>query len=231
MRQIKAIIFDLDGTLVNSTPSHVIAWLEACKIMGLTGIKKSQVEKLMGKTSYDIARELLHIAKGPISLTQELAKVKDELFFNKYANRVKVIDRANNVLMELKRMKFKICVVSSNPKKLILKVLESTGLIEYVDSVVGQDEVNEGKPSPEPILIALKRLSVKPNQALVVGDSEYDIIASNRANVRSIGVNKDPYKKIKLINSGALTVVNELSEVVKVIKKLSAKRTLSNTSH
>ena len=231
MKSIKAIIFDLDGTLVNSTPSHIAAWLEACKIMGLTGIKENQVEKLMGRTSYDIARELLRIAKGSISLTQELAKVKDELFVKKYTNRVEIIDRADCVLMELKRMGLKICVVSSNPKELILKVLKNTGLMKYVDSIVGQDEVKEGKPSPEPILLALKRLSVKPDQALVIGDSEYDIIAANRANVKSIGVNEDPGKRTKLVNSGALMVVSELSEVVKVIKELLAKDIPSNTSH
>lgn len=229
MNSIKAIIFDLDGTLVNSTSSHIAAWLEACKIMGLTEIKESQVEKLMGKTSHDIAKELLRLAKKSTSLADELAKVKDQLFIQKYISQVKVIDGAERALMELKQMGLKICVVSSNPRELILKVLKNTGLIKYIDSVIGQDEVSEGKPSPEPILLALKRLSVKPNQALVVGDSEYDIIAANRANIKSIGVNKDPKKRIKLIRSKASVVVSELSEAVEIIKKVLAKCTLSNT--
>jgi len=223
MSPIKAVIFDLDGTLVNSTPSHIMAWLEASKVMGLTGISRSQVKELMGRTSYDIAKELLQITGKPISLMYELARIKDELFIEKYTNQIKAIKGANEVLRELKQMGLKICVVSSNPRKLIIKVLKATKLEKHIDSIVGQNEVNQGKPSPEPILLALKRLSVKHTEAVVVGDSEYDIIAARKAGVRSIGVCSDPFKKNKMLKNGAFIVVNELSEVLKVIKELQAK--------
>jgi len=220
MSSIKAVIFDLDGTLVNSTPSHISAWLEASRIIGLTNIRRSHVDKLMGRTSYDIARELLQIANKPTSLAHKLAKIKDELFIEKYTDQVEVIDNADQVLRTLKSRGLKICVVSSNPRELILKVLKNTGLAKYVDSVVGQDEVIKGKPDPEPILLALRRLSVRPNEAIVVGDSEYDIIAAKRAGVKSIGVSKNSSKRTKLAKCGALATVDALSDIIGVIEEL-----------
>jgi len=216
--KLKAIIFDLDGTLVDSTQSHVLAWLEASRIFGLRNIKADDVMKLMGKTSHDIALSLIRLARSNEEMTEKMAKLKDRLFSEKYASSVKPIDCSHDLVLEFKKRKLKICVVSSNPRDIIRKMLNAANLISLVDVIVGQDEVKEGKPSPEPIILALKRLSIKSENAIVIGDSIYDIIAARKANVKAIGVNEEENKRKEMIKYGASMVFSSLCSLLNYIR-------------
>ena len=217
MGAIRAVIFDLDGTLVDSTPSHVSSWLEACELAGLPRVPRELVEGLMGRTSHDIAAEILRAVGRDRSLARELAELKDRLFAEKYAKRVPLIEGAREVLRELKAVGIKVCVVSSNPRELILRVLRATGLSSYVDAVVGQDEVERGKPDPAPILLALARLSARPNEAAVVGDSVYDVLAAKRAGVAAMGITRSDEVRREMLRSGASAVVGSIREIVGLV--------------
>ena len=210
---LKGVIFDLDGTLVDSKNAHILAWIEACKRIGVN-VSKEDVIKHFGKTSESIARALLEEKHANVNLTKQLAELKDKLFFEIYYQYVKPLPFAKDILKLLKeKHKLKICIVSSNPKEAIKKVLRITSFIKYVDEIVGQDEVTKGKPEPEPILLALKRLKLKPNEALVVGDSVYDIIAALRAGVRAIGVCYVKEHEKRMREEGAIFVGRDLKKV------------------
>ncbi|RLE99083.1 MAG: hypothetical protein DRJ59_08280, partial [Thermoprotei archaeon] len=186
---VKAIIFDLDGTLVETGEAHLNAWLEACRRFSLRNVTADEVRKHLGKTSLDIAQGLLS-ARGLESLEDaaRLADLKDKIFAEKYAGTVTPIEGVSDVLNVLKSRGLSIAVVSSNPRRVILTMLKAANLAAYVDVIVGQDEVKKGKPDPEPILKSLERLKVDSREVLVVGDSVYDIEAATRAGVLAIGV-------------------------------------------
>ena len=216
--KLKGIIFDLDGTLIDSKVAHVKAWIEACKLIGLGKLKDEDVVKHFGKTSIAIAEALLKEHGVDVKLAPRLADLKDKLFFEKYYKLVKPYEFLNELLRFLKERQVRICIVSSNPREAIFKILRFLSIVDYVDCVVGQDEVKEGKPSPEPILLALKRLKLEPKEVIVVGDSIYDVIAAKRANIIAVGVTHSSKSPNELKEAGALSVVRDLKELFNFLK-------------
>ncbi len=208
---IQGLLFDLDGTLVDTTIAHIRAWIEACKIMGIPA-DEAEVMRLLGRTSLEIAHALL-VTHQKEDLAPQLASLKDSLFEEKYVSLIKAFPEVESVLLFLKRSSIKVAILSSNPRSLIMRVLSQTGLIGLVDVVVGQDEVRKGKPSPEPVFLALQRLDLAPQQVVMVGDSIYDIIAARRAHVVPIGVTTGVHSAEELLAAGAIFVLRKLSEL------------------
>ncbi len=214
MIRVKAVIFDMDGTLIDTSEAHIRAWLEASKSIGIKGLKADDVRRHLGKTSLAIAKGLLRHVGVSKDLAERLAELKDKLFLKKYVYMVPPFPHSAITLSSLKAQGIKVAVVSSNPSQLIKEVLRSTGLLKYVDVIVGQDEVREGKPSPEPILKALSKLGVRKGEALVVGDSRYDMIAAKRAGVRAYGVLTGVDTANELLKAGAQKVLPTLKELL-----------------
>ena len=214
MMRVKAVIFDMDGTLIDTSEAHIKAWLEASRSIGIRGLKADDVRRHLGKTSLAIAKGLLRHVGMSEDLAERFAELKDKLFLKKYVYMVPPFPHSAITLSSLKAQGIKVAVVSSNPSQLIKEVLRSTGLLKYVDVIVGQDEVQEGKPSPEPILKALSKLGVGKGEALVVGDSRYDMIAAKRACVRAYGVLTGVDTANELLKAGAQKVLPTLRDLL-----------------
>ncbi len=214
MMRVKAVIFDMDGTLIDTSEAHIKAWLEASRSIGIRGLKADDVRCHLGKTSLAIAKGLLRHVGVSEDLAERFAELKDKLFLKKYVYMVPPFPHSAITLSSLKAQGIKVAVVSSNPSQLIKEVLRSTGLLKYVDVIVGQDEVREGKPSPEPILKALSKLGVGKGEALVVGDSRYDMIAAKRAGVRAYGVLTGVDTADELLKAGAQKVLPTLRDLL-----------------
>ena len=217
----KNAIFDLDGTLVDTLDAHVLSWREACIRFGIRDVTRDELISLFGRTSPDIARGILNARK----ITDEekvmtLADLKDNLFKSKYIVKVRPLPGVHDLLTFLKNNEMRIAVVSSNPRLVILKMLEVSSIRRYVDVIVGQDDVDKGKPSPEPILKALSLLNAKPAESIVIGDSIYDIMAARRAGVVGIGIATGVSSPADLIKAGARFVVKDLHELLNLFTTL-----------
>ena len=221
---VKNIIFDLDGTLVDTLDAHVLSWREACIRFGIRDVTRDELISLFGRTSPDIARGILKARDiTDERKVMELANLKDDLFRNKYIVKVRPLPNVHELLTFLKSNGMRIAVVSSNPRLIILRMLEVSSIRRYVDVIVGQDDVNKGKPSPEPILKALSLLNAKPTESIVVGDSVYDIIAARRAGVVGIGIATGVSSPADLIKAGARFVVKDLHELLNLFTTLFSK--------
>ncbi len=173
---IKGAIFDLDGTLVSTASAHKSAWELALKEMGIE--KEVNLDMLMGMRTLEIAKAL---AGGRY---MELYERKNKY----YRELVKKVARptpcAEEILGELKEKGVKIAIVTSSIRssaQLTLSVLNFSP-----DLIVAGDEVERGKPNPEPVLKALDKLGLSPEEVFGVGDTLQDVVAYYRANVRRI---------------------------------------------
>ena len=211
---MEAIIFDLDGTLVDSTKGHIDSWIEALKIYGYN-VNEERVRKEMGKTSIDIARALTN--SNNIKLIEKIAALKDKLFFKKYFAETVLLKNVLKVLRKLRSMNIKIYVASSNPRKVILRVLESTGINIYIDDIVGIDDVDRGKPDPQPFLYILNKHKLRKDECIVVGDSIYDMIAGKRAGLKCLCILSGINRRAELLNAGADNIISNISELLKYI--------------
>lgn len=184
-RRLRGVIFDLDGTLVDTSSDHIAAWRQA---LSESGVKKSQREIWMefGKTSKDIALALL-----PKEISQNAGRVagrKDELFLKMGYRSAETIPGAKKVLSALKAKRIKIAVCSSNPHVTVERLLKRFRMISLVDVYVTMDDVRRGKPAPDILLLAARRLGLRPSSIIVVGDSVYDVAAGKAAGMRTAGV-------------------------------------------
>lgn len=168
-------VFDLDGTLVDTVEGHISAWVEALRIMGVAA-RREDVAPLMGLPAPEIARILMP------SRAAELAALKNKIFLERYIEQVKAYEDAA-VLAHLPRP---IAVVTSSSGYVARRILEAAGLSQYIDFVLGGDEVARGKPAPDPLYVVSKRFGVDVRHMVVVGDSDFDMEMAEAAGALGI---------------------------------------------
>jgi len=182
----EAVIFDCDGTLVDSMPAHFDAWCEALALYGAGGVFKEDVFFAMGgRPTRDIVVELndeynLHL--DPVAV----AMAKREAFL-KRLNTVSLIDEVATFAESL-RGKVPMAIASGGTRMVIEKILHAVGISDWFDEVVTADDVPEGKPAPDVFLHAARLLGVHPAKCLALEDAPSGILAARRAGMQVLAV-------------------------------------------
>jgi mannitol-1-/sugar-/sorbitol-6-phosphatase len=186
-RRVRALLFDLDGTLIDSEPQtdHAIS-----AVVGRHGVQKFRLplRETRGRTWMHVA-ELIR-ALTPIELSA--AELSAELLaeWNLATSVVNPIPGAPEALRAAAAEQLKIAVVSSSPRSVIDRFLKALGADELVNprARVGGDDVSHGKPDPEGFLRAARELGVEADEALVFEDSRAGLLAAQAAGMRSMFV-------------------------------------------
>jgi phosphoglycolate phosphatase len=181
---IKLILFDLDGTLVDTVRDITDALNYALGICGSKSFTVDQTRKLVGEG----LTRLMEKALG-----EEKAGLKDTVmkrFLDYYSAHItdnsSLYPYVGEILRKLAG--FKKAVISNKREYLSVKLLEKLDILKYFDLVVGSDTAPERKPSPVPVIYALSKLEVKPREAVIIGDSNYDIEAGRKAGIMTVAV-------------------------------------------
>jgi HAD superfamily hydrolase (TIGR01509 family) len=182
----EAVIFDCDGTLVNSMPAHFEAWCEALSLHGAGGIFKEDVFLSMGgRPTRDIVVDLN--SKYDLRLDPEaVALVKREAFLTRLGS-LTLIDEVA-AFAESLRGKVPMAVASGGSRMVVEKTLRVLGVSDWFDEVVTADDVAEGKPAPDMFLRASHLLGVAPPKCLVLEDAPSGILAAQRAGMQVVAV-------------------------------------------
>ncbi len=182
----KAVIFDCDGTLVDSMPAHFESWCEALSIFGAGGIFKEDVFFAMGgRPTLDIVVELndeYGLKLDPVAV----AFAKREAFLKRLSS-ISLIDEIA-AFAESLRGKVPMAIASGGSRMVIEKTLHVVGISDWFEEVVTADDVSEGKPAPEVFLKAAQLLEVPPADCLALDDAPAGIIAAQRAGMQVISV-------------------------------------------
>jgi len=208
---VRLVIFDLDGTLVDTSEDITSALNHAVTPFGIKGLSVEDVKKIVGEGITRLIEKVLG---------EEKAASRDEAvrrFLDYYS--AHLTDRSRpypNVAGVLGRLEgFKKAVISNKRESLSRRLLEGLGLLKYMDLVVGSDTAPEKKPSPLPVLYVLEKLRVSPDEAVIVGDSNYDIEAGKGAGVRTVAVTYG-YRPVELLR-GADYMIDDLGELVALL--------------
>jgi len=178
----KAIIFDLDGTLIDSIPAHLQAYRELA--ISEFGMRLSQENILehFGKKSRDIITALFPLSGKNIDILVE----KKQHLYRQSFNRVKLLPGTKKVLRAAKERSIKCALGTSSSKKNVEIAIKEFGL-EF-DVIIAGEDIEFGKPNPETFLKIAQRLEIPPDDCIVIGDAIYDIMAAKKAGMLAIGV-------------------------------------------
>ena len=181
-----AVIFDCDGTLVDSMPAHFEAWCEALALFGAGGIFKEDVFLAMGgRPTRDIVVELND--EYNLRLDPEAVSLAKREAFLKRLNAVTLIEEVATFAESL-RGKIPMAIASGGTRMVIEKILHQVGISDWFDEVVTSDDVPEGKPAPDVFLRAARLLGVGPSKCLALDDAPSGILAAQRAGMQVIAI-------------------------------------------
>jgi beta-phosphoglucomutase len=181
-----AVIFDMDGVLVDSYHAHFVSW---SRLYDELGVQYSEAEFAadFGRTSRDILRRRFG-EDFSIERIRELDQRKEALFRDELRGDFPVMDGAVELIDALAADGFRMAVGSSGPPENIALCLEELGRCDKFAAVVTGADVTRGKPDPQVFELAASRLGVPPNLCTVVEDAVHGVEAANRAGMLSIGM-------------------------------------------
>lgn len=183
---IEAVIFDCDGTLVNSMPAHFEAWCEALSYYGAANVFQEDVFHAMGgRPTKDIVVDLN--SDYGLKLDPEAVAMKKREAYLQRLDRIELIDEVAEHARNL-RGKLPMAIATGGGRMAIEKTLQAVGVSDLFDEVVTADDVANGKPAPDIFLYAAKLLGVAPEKCLVLEDAPAGITAAQLAGMKVVTV-------------------------------------------
>jgi HAD superfamily hydrolase (TIGR01509 family) len=211
--QRTVFVFDLDGTLVDSVYQHVLAWQEAMEAAGIE-LSVWRIHRRMGMSGGLFVGALLREIGRPVDaeLVGRLQQAHAEAY-RRRAGQVRLLPGARELLAHLTAAGVPWAVATSGLMTAAQPTLE---LLEVPASVpvVTRDQVERAKPDPDLFLAAAERLGVDVADAVVVGDSVWDLLAARRARALGIGLLSGGYGREELERAGAYRVYDDPADLL-----------------
>jgi phosphoglycolate phosphatase len=181
---LKLIMFDLDGTLVDTAQDITNALNFALEPYGMKSLTLEDTIKLIGEGVSRLVEKIL-----PVEIMHLKNNVMNR-FLGYYSEHLignsKEYPHVKETLKNL--IHVKKAVISNKREDLSKRLLEELRLSEYFDLIIGSDTAGERKPSPVPVLYVITKLGFSPEESIIVGDSNYDIEAGKKAGVKTVAV-------------------------------------------
>jgi HAD superfamily hydrolase (TIGR01549 family) len=183
---IKAAIFDVDGTLLDSVDLHALAWHEALVKFG-HNVSFERVRSQIGKGGDKLIPHFLsdHAQRDHGT---EMEQWRGKRFETEYLPLVRPFSAVPDLLRRAKAAGLRIAVASSAKKDELDQYLDIAGIGELVDVTTSSDDVEESKPAPDIFEAVLKKLGIEGHDAVAIGDTPYDAEAATKAKIAIIGV-------------------------------------------
>jgi beta-phosphoglucomutase family hydrolase len=216
--QSQAVLWDMDGVIVDSAVYHMRSWQLTFEQTGIT-FTDDNFKHVFGLRNDEIIRSIL----GK-DFTQErfeaIARAKEEAFRKLIKDNVKALPGVLKLLSDINATGFQQVLVSSTPLENIDLIIDKLGIRQYFQQIISGYDVTEGKPSPQGYLLAAQRLGVNPENCIVIEDAVAGVQAAKKGGIKCIAVtNTHPAESL----IAADLIVSSLEQVnVAVVGKLLA---------
>jgi beta-phosphoglucomutase len=185
--KFKAIIFDMDGVLIDSYQMHKKAWNTIAKEIGFQ-LNDKEFKKLFGLTSYEGVRtvkELKHLSDNELN---DFIDRVDSTFREMFRHGVQLIDGSIDFVKLIKQKRYPIAIATSAPRENVKSFLGEVRVFNLFNVVVSGDDVHKGKPDPEIYLRTASLLQTDPKECLVFEDSLMGIESAKKAGMTCIAI-------------------------------------------
>jgi len=189
----KVIIFDLDGTLIDSSPDLALAINHMLKKVNRNTFSLDEIHHWVGNGAETLVRRALSGSSTiDNNINKDEFKKALDIFLKFYAENLAVATvtypHVLSTLSKLKEHGYRLAIVTNKPFDFVAPILKELKLEAFFELYLGGDSLKERKPNPAPLLYICKKLNVNVEESVMVGDSKNDILAAQDCNMQSIGV-------------------------------------------
>lgn len=209
---IRAVIFDLDGTLVDSNDLHAEAWQETFRHWGKE-FALPALRKQIGKGGDKYLPEFLSEAELR-KIGGEVEKFRGELFKKKYLERVRPFPKVRELFERLRQDGKRIALASSGNGAEVDQYVKLAGIGELIEAQTTKSEVKHSKPSPDVFASALHLLHVQADEAIAIGDTPYDVQAAKKIELPTVALLCGGFPEDELRASGAIAIFRDPADLL-----------------
>jgi HAD superfamily hydrolase (TIGR01509 family) len=209
---IKAVVFDIDGTLLDSNEAHAESFVAAFKEFGKT-VSFVECKWLIGMGADKILEK--YLSKKEIEdFGENLTEYRTKIFLRDFLPKLKTFPKMRRLLEKLNQDGKKIALASSASREELEKYHEILKIDDLLDEETSSDDADESKPAPDIFQAALKKLkNIEKPEVFVIGDTPYDAEAAVKAKIRIIGVKSGGWSREKLLEKGCSQVYENIAEI------------------
>ncbi len=209
---IKAVLFDIDGTLVDSNDFHVLAWEEAFGFAG-AAFERTVIHDQIGKGTDMLVPTLLPSLDE--DQQQKLGDAHGASFKARFLDQVQPFAKAHDLLAHVKAAGQQVVLASSASSAELDHYLDLLDARDLVAATTTADDVKNTKPAPDIFATALKKIApLTPEEVVVVGDTPYDIEAAAKCGVVAIGVRSGGFSDDSLRQAGAVELYDDVAALL-----------------
>jgi HAD superfamily hydrolase (TIGR01509 family) len=182
----KAVLLDIDGTLIDSNDAHARAWVDVGREFG-HDIDFGHVRRLIGMGGDKVLPKVAGLEED----TDEGQRIKErrgEIFRDQYLPTLKAFPQARELLQRFRDDGHTLVVATSASKEDMDALLKQAGIQDLIEEKASSSDAEGSKPDPDIVEAALKSADAEPGEALMLGDTPYDVLASGRAGVRCVAL-------------------------------------------
>lgn len=212
MRMIKALLCDIDGTLVQSNWLHAEAWQIALGALGIH-LELEELRRQIGKGGDELIPVYVPWWKRKY-VEEPLKAFRKHVFQVDFLHQVKPLPEAREFLLRLKAAGIRPALASSAGKEDLKSYKKIVGMEDLIEEESSSDDAERSKPHPDIFQATLKRLGHKPHEVLALGDTPYDAEAAGKAGIWTIGVCSGGWSKPDLLAAGCLEVYNDVADLL-----------------
>ena len=187
MNKERALIFDMDGVIIDNHIYHMEAWILFAKKYGLHLSEEEYKQKINGRTMGEIINLFFPLESNPDTI-KKLGNEKEQCYRDLYFYKRKLMDGLFSLLKECKQKHIPCGIGSSAPPENISFIIEHFQIRKYFQSTVNGNQVVKGKPNPEVYLKVAKEIGISPEKCVVFEDALSGIQAAKSAGMKTIGV-------------------------------------------
>ena len=210
---IKVVIFDLDGTLIDTNDLIIDAFYHVINELLGRSPTEEELNYVYGKT-LDEQMEFFSVEES-----HKLVEAYKSFYRAHMDERTHLFEGIKDLLDELAKIDIKMATVTNKGSRGVRHAFDKFGIGKYFDATISADDVSNGKPDPEGIFAVLAKLGVEAGEALFVGDSLNDISAAKKAGVLSVLVSWTLFHEDHYSEFGADFIINKPVDLLKLLKK------------
>ncbi len=220
---VKAVLCDIDGTLVQSNWLHAESWQVAFGAMGLH-LELDTLRRQIGMGSDEVIQLFVPWWKRPI-VEEPLKAFRKHIFQQVLRPKIEAFPGVRDLLLRIRAAGIQVALATSSEKDDLEEMKRVANIEDLVDTETCSDDTARAKPHPDIFEAALKKLELRCSECIALGDTPYDAESAGRAGVRTIGVTTGGWSKEDLLAAGCVEVYDDVADLLANFERSALMRT------